>query len=172
MLIFCSSWILFYFILFFAVIEKYGIGISLFLIAEIFGVNLPLCLSPGPPPMTYLFMFPQSKKKKCPCLSFYTCEMGFLKPKLSELLAVLENILRVQALLVWHSAEVTVWSRGTGSPWPCPWLTQESFRTFLVSFSLGHTVLHPISSSTPSNPSCPPQPVKTIVQSNLFPKKF
>ena len=96
MLIFCSSWIFF-----FAVIEKYSIGISLFLIAEIFGVNLPLCLSPGPPPMTYLFMFPQSKKKKkCPCLSFYICEMGFLKPKLSELLAVLENILRVQALLV------------------------------------------------------------------------
>ena len=120
----------------------------------------------------FIHVSSKQKKKKCPCLSFYICEMGFLKPKLSELLAVLENILRVQALLVWHSAEVTVWSRGTGSPWPCPWLTQESFRTFLVSFSLGHTVLHPISSSTPSNPSCPPQPVKTIVQSNLFPKKF
>ena len=48
---------------FFAVIEKYGIGMSLFLIAEFFGVSFPLCLSPGPLPMT-LFMFPQSKKKK------------------------------------------------------------------------------------------------------------
>ena len=137
------------FFFFFAVIEKYGIGISLFLIAEFFGVSFPLCLSPGPLPMTYLFMFPQSKKKKkCPRLSFYVCEMGFLKPKLSELLRLLENILRVQALLVWHSAEVTVWSHGTGSPWQCPWLTQESFRIFLVNFSLGHTILHPISSST------------------------
>ena len=89
------------FFFFFAVIEKYGIGISLFLIAEFFGVSFPLCLSPGPLPMTYLFMFPQSKKKKkCPRLSFYVCEMGFLKPKLSELLRLLENILRVQALLV------------------------------------------------------------------------
>ena len=114
----------------------------------------------------------QKKKKKCPSLSFYVCEMGFLKPKLSELLGVLENILRVQGLLVWHSVEVTVWSHGTGSPWWCPWLTQESFRTFLVSFSLGHTILHPVSSSTPSNPCCPPQPVKTIEQGNLFPKKF
>ena len=52
------------FFFFFAVIEKYGIGISLFLIAEFFGVSFPLCLSPGPLPMTYLFMFPQSKKKK------------------------------------------------------------------------------------------------------------
>lgn len=48
----------------------------LFPIAEIFGIPLILCPSPGPSPTAGLLTFPQGKI--CPSLSFCICEMGII----------------------------------------------------------------------------------------------
>lgn len=102
--------------------------------------------------------------------------MGILIPNSSKLPWVLDEIWQVQAWLcewwiVWLG-EVTVWSHETRSSLPGPWQSWKPFGTCLLNLNLGHTVLHPIPSSIPSNPYCPPHPGKTITQSGLFPKKF